>query len=69
MPLVEKVISALKESGVTSFASTGYCYGGRLAFDLAYEGLTTATVVSHPSLLQIPADLEVTVYRLGHLFT
>ncbi|KAH8105275.1 alpha/beta-hydrolase [Cristinia sonorae] len=57
-PLLDKVIAALKESGVTSFATTGYCYGGRLGFDLAFEGISSVTVTAHPSLLQIPADLE-----------
>jgi len=29
-----------------------------LGFDLAFKGETQVTVTSHPSLLQIPADLE-----------
>jgi len=57
-PFVDKVIAGLKESGVTAIGTTGYCYGGRIAFDLAFEGITKATVVAHPSLLQVPADLE-----------
>ncbi|THH28854.1 hypothetical protein EUX98_g5337 [Antrodiella citrinella] len=57
-PILDKVIAALKESGITSIATTGYCYGGRLGFDLAFEGITAVTVVAHPSLLQAPADLE-----------
>ncbi|KAJ3795963.1 hypothetical protein GGU11DRAFT_790149 [Lentinula aff. detonsa] len=31
-PLLDKVISALKDQGVTTFAATGYCYGGMLHF-------------------------------------
>ncbi|KAJ3873906.1 dienelactone hydrolase [Lentinula edodes] len=57
-PLLDKVIAALKEQGVTTFASTGYCYGGRLVFDLAFENITSASIASHPSLLKSPDDLE-----------
>ncbi|THV04733.1 alpha/beta-hydrolase [Dendrothele bispora CBS 962.96] len=57
-PLVDKVISALKEEGVTQFAATGYCFGGRYCFDLAFDHVIKATVVAHPSLLKIPDDLE-----------
>ncbi|TCD70369.1 hypothetical protein EIP91_003721 [Steccherinum ochraceum] len=57
-PLVDKVITALKESGVTTFGTTGYCYGARIGFDLAYQGITAVTVVAHPSFLQAPADFE-----------
>jgi hypothetical protein len=31
---------------------------GRYVFDLAFENIIKVAVVSHPSLLQIPADLE-----------
>ncbi|KAJ7233088.1 dienelactone hydrolase endo-1,3,1,4-beta-D-glucanase [Mycena rebaudengoi] len=55
---LDKVIAALKAEGVTYFGGTGYCLGGRYVFDLAFEGVLSASVVSHPSLLQIPADLE-----------
>ncbi|KAJ7261866.1 dienelactone hydrolase endo-1,3,1,4-beta-D-glucanase [Mycena rebaudengoi] len=55
---LDKVIAALKAEGVTSFGGTGYCFGGRYVFDLAFEGVLSASVVAHPSLLQVPADLE-----------
>jgi len=55
---VEKVIAALKAEGVTKFGTTGYCYGARAAFDLAFKGLTHVTVVAHPSRIQYPADLK-----------
>ena len=32
---------------------------GRYTFDLAFENVIKVAVVSHPSLLQVPADLEV----------
>jgi len=57
-PIIDKVVAALKEQGVTKFAATGFCYGGRVAFDLAFDNVISVTVVNHPSLLQIPADLE-----------
>ncbi|PPR00785.1 hypothetical protein CVT24_000750 [Panaeolus cyanescens] len=57
-PILDKVIKALKEQGITTFGATGYCFGGRYVFDLAFENIIQASVVSHPSLLQIPADLE-----------
>ncbi|KZV61921.1 alpha/beta-hydrolase [Peniophora sp. CONT] len=53
---VRAVMAALRAQGVTKFAAAGYCYGGRLAFDLAFAHEITAAVVSHPALLS-PADL------------
>ncbi|KAF9459319.1 dienelactone hydrolase endo-1,3,1,4-beta-D-glucanase [Collybia nuda] len=57
-PVLDKVINALKEQKVTAFGATGYCFGGRYVFDLSFENIIQVAVVSHPSLLQIPADLE-----------
>ncbi|KAI0794114.1 alpha/beta-hydrolase [Fomes fomentarius] len=53
-----KVINALRAEGVTKFGATGYCYGGRIGFDLAFAGEVHAVAVSHPSLLNIPDDLQ-----------
>ena len=58
-PIFDAVIGALKSQGISRIGTTGYCYGARGAFDLALENTTHVTVVTHPSLLQIPADLEV----------
>lgn len=58
-PRVRKVIAALQAQGVTRFASSGYCYGARSSFNFAFEGIVHVVVVSHPSMLQIPQDLEV----------
>jgi dienelactone hydrolase len=52
------VINGLKERGITQFGATGYCFGARYVFDLAFDGVIKAAVVSHPSLLEAPADLE-----------
>ncbi|VDB85425.1 unnamed protein product [Peniophora sp. CBMAI 1063] len=54
---VQKVIHALKADGVQRFGSTGYCYGGRIIFDLVYVNELDVAAMSHPSFLEI-ADLE-----------
>ena len=51
---VKSVINALKSEGVTRFGATGYCYGGRLIFDLVYDGELNVAATSHPSLLSRP---------------
>ena len=56
---MRKVLAALKAQGVTKVGVTGYCYGARTGFNLAFENAITALAVSHPSLLKIPDDLEV----------
>lgn len=28
-PVLDKVLAALKDTGVTGFGATGYCFGGR----------------------------------------
>lgn len=38
-PSLDKVIAALKEEGVTKFGATGYCFGGRYTFDLAFDNI------------------------------
>ncbi|KAK7027269.1 hypothetical protein VNI00_015358 [Paramarasmius palmivorus] len=57
-PILDKVINSLKEQGVKEFGATGYCFGGRYVFDLALDNVIKAGATSHPSLIQIPADLE-----------
>ncbi|KAH9174740.1 alpha/beta-hydrolase [Lactarius sanguifluus] len=54
---VRTVIQGLKSKGITIFGATGYCYGGRLVFDLAFENIFRVSVVSHPSALK-PEDLD-----------
>ncbi|KAL5492258.1 hypothetical protein ACEPAI_3705 [Sanghuangporus weigelae] len=41
-PPLDKVVDALKEKGVTSFGATGYCFGARYVFDLAFDGVIKA---------------------------
>ena len=57
-PILDKVIAALRERGITRFGATGYCFGGRYTFDLAFDDIIQVAATSHPSLLQVPADLE-----------
>ena len=52
------VIDSLKAEGVTKFGGLGYCFGGRLCFDLVYAGRLAVVATSHPSLLKVPEDLE-----------
>ncbi|KAF9523366.1 Alpha/Beta hydrolase protein [Crepidotus variabilis] len=58
-PLAEKVIAALKEQGITTFYASGYCYGARIVFNLAFENILKASVVAHPSFIETPKDLEI----------
>ena len=64
-PRVRKVLAALKEAGVTKIGLVGYCYGARSGFNLAFENEITALAVAHPSLLNIPDDVEVRVLAAG----
>ncbi|KAJ6522880.1 Alpha/Beta hydrolase protein [Mycena capillaripes] len=57
-PIIDKVLEALKADGVKDFAAVGYCFGGRYVFDLAFDNVIKVAATAHPSLLQIPADLE-----------
>lgn len=57
-PTIDKVIAALKEEGVTKFLATGYCFGARFVFDLAFDKVIAVSVVSHPSLVEVPQDFE-----------
>ncbi|KAF8836963.1 alpha/beta-hydrolase [Paxillus ammoniavirescens] len=56
-PPLDKVIAALKAEGVKEFAATGYCFGGRYVFDLAFDRVLKVAAVAHPSLLKVPEDL------------
>jgi len=59
---VRKVIDGLKEKGVVIYGATGYCYGARLVFDLAFDNVIHAAVISHPSLLK-PEDLDTYIAK------
>ncbi|KAJ7837703.1 dienelactone hydrolase endo-1,3,1,4-beta-D-glucanase [Mycena leptocephala] len=57
-PPIDSVIVALKAEGVTSFAATGYCFGARYVFDLAFDGIIKVSAISHPGRIKVPEDLE-----------
>ncbi|KAF7298817.1 Dienelactone hydrolase endo-1,3,1,4-beta-D-glucanase [Mycena indigotica] len=57
-PIIDKVVKALKEEGITKFAAPGYCFGARYVVDLAFENIVHVAAISHPSLLAIPDDLH-----------
>jgi len=48
-PIVDSVVAALKEKGITRIGTNGYCFGAPPAFDLAYANVAHVTVVTHPS--------------------
>ena len=48
----------LKERGIATYAAVGYCFGARYVFDLAFDGVIKAAAVAHPSMLEVPGDLE-----------
>lgn len=57
--VVDAVVAALKAEGVTRIGTTGYCFGAPPAFYLAFKNEAHVTVLSHPSRLIYPDDLEV----------
>ncbi|KAI0766654.1 alpha/beta-hydrolase [Trametes elegans] len=57
-PAVDAVVDALRVDGVTWIGTTGYCFGAPPAWYLALKGASKVTVMSHPSRLRIPEDLE-----------
>ena len=59
IPIVDGVVKALKEQGVTRIGTTGYCFGAPAAFRLAFANESHVTVLNHPSMLKAPEDLEV----------
>ncbi|KAH9893553.1 alpha/beta-hydrolase [Cubamyces lactineus] len=57
-PILDAVVDALQADGVTWIGTTGYCFGAPPAWYLALKGVSKVTVVSHPSRLRAPEDLE-----------
>ncbi|SGY84611.1 BQ5605_C009g05707 [Microbotryum silenes-dioicae] len=58
-PTLDKVIAALKKQGVTKFACTSYCFGGKYAIALAVDNVVTCAVAAHPSGIRVPEDLDL----------
>ena len=59
LEVVRAVAAALKTEGATRFGATGYCYGGRLCFDMGFENEIHVAAMAHPSLLKYPEDFQV----------
>ncbi|KAH9998000.1 dienelactone hydrolase endo-1,3,1,4-beta-D-glucanase [Russula vinacea] len=59
---VRKVIENLKGKDITVYGATGYCYGARLVFDLAFDNVIHAAVVAHPALLE-PKDFDTYIEK------
>ncbi|GAA6039807.1 hypothetical protein JCM8097_004229 [Rhodosporidiobolus ruineniae] len=57
-PVVDKTVEALKAQGVTEFAAIGYCWGARYVADLVLDDIAKVGIVAHPSLLEVPKDIE-----------
>ncbi|KAH9933392.1 alpha/beta-hydrolase [Fomitopsis serialis] len=55
---VSEVITALQERGIRTFAGLGYCFGGRIAIELASVEVISVCIVSHPSFWKVPDDME-----------
>ncbi|KAJ7125526.1 Alpha/Beta hydrolase protein [Mycena crocata] len=55
---IDKVMTALKADGVTTFGATGYCMGAYYVFQLGIDGVICAASAAHPSFLEVPGDLE-----------
>jgi len=58
LPPLEKVLEGLKEKGITTLGASGFCFGAPYVFHLAFQNIIKASVLNHPSRLQIPADFE-----------
>jgi dienelactone hydrolase len=58
-PLIENVARELREKhGVTKLAAIGFCWGGWATLKLGATDLVDAVAVAHPSMVDMPADIE-----------
>lgn len=57
-PAIEGVMKALGEQGVKEFAAIGFCFGARYVFDLSFRKSIKVGGVAHPSMLQVPDDVD-----------
>ncbi|GAA6017474.1 hypothetical protein JCM10207_008239 [Rhodosporidiobolus poonsookiae] len=57
-PTIDRVISQLREQGVTKVAAIGYCWGARYTVDLVLEGIASVGITAHASLIEVPKDIE-----------
>ncbi|KIP04968.1 hypothetical protein PHLGIDRAFT_14854 [Phlebiopsis gigantea 11061_1 CR5-6] len=57
-PVMDALVGALREQGVTRIGTTGYCFGAPPTFYLAFKNESHVTVITHPSKLAFPDDFE-----------
>ncbi|GJN94071.1 hypothetical protein Rhopal_007135-T1 [Rhodotorula paludigena] len=57
-PPIDKVLRAMRDKGFTKVAAIGFCFGARYVVDLVLDNAVQAAMVAHPSLLEVPADIE-----------
>lgn len=63
IPVLDQVVAALKESGVTRIGTTSDCFGAPPAFYLALKNESHVTVLSHPSRLTVPDDVLCAIHE------
>ncbi|KAK1221904.1 hypothetical protein PQX77_015284 [Marasmius sp. AFHP31] len=61
LPPTRAVLGALREKGVKKIGVTGYCFGGLYTTLLSQTNEVEVAVMSHPSLLTLPDDIETIV--------
>ncbi|PCH44440.1 alpha/beta-hydrolase [Wolfiporia cocos MD-104 SS10] len=57
-PVIAKILSHYKYSGIRKVAAVGFCFGARTAIDLAFQNMVSVCVASQPSLWKVPDDLQ-----------
>jgi dienelactone hydrolase len=57
--VVDKVVEALKAEGVSRIGAVGFCFGAPPVLYLALKNSVHVSVLTHPSRLAYPEDLEV----------
>ncbi|KAL0571978.1 hypothetical protein V5O48_009980 [Marasmius crinis-equi] len=61
LPPTRAVLGALREKGFSKVGVTGYCFGGLYTTLLSQTNEVEVAVMSHPSLLTIPDDIDVII--------
>lgn len=57
-PVIDTLMAALRDQGVTKFCATGYCFGGRYIKELCIDNVLVAGATAHPARIDVPVDLE-----------
>ena len=65
-PHIDRLIAGLRKRGVTEFAATGYCLGGRYVTELLKDEALKVGIINHPSGVVIPKDLEA-IHAVKHV--